>query len=83
MSKQRRFFFHYNKPESKAQGCSVLTLHWQGKCHLVNAVVCDVPTETHEQKRQPHCIVRGWASDVEFNNFDGTATITDSYGFIR
>ena len=63
-SGQRRFFYHYNKPESKRQGCNVLTLHWKGKCHLVNDIVCHLPTETHKQKRQPHCVVRGWATEV-------------------
>jgi hypothetical protein len=65
-SGQRRFFYHYNKPESMAQGCNVLTLHWKGECHLVNDIVCYTPTETHKQKRQPHCVVRGWAAEVEF-----------------
>jgi len=76
---QQRFLFHYNKPESKRQGRNVLTLHWQGKCHLVNNITCHVPTETHNQKRQPHCVIRGWAAEVEFRGLgylmDDTAII--------
>lgn len=78
---QRRFFYHYNKPESKRQGCNVLTLHWKGKCHLVNDIVCYAPTETHKQKRQPHCVVRGWAAEVEFRGLgylDGDTAIISS-----
>ena len=61
-----RFFFHYNKPESKAQGCNVLTVHWDKQCHFVNDIKCFAETETHTQKTQPHCIVRGWAHGVDF-----------------
>ena len=73
-SGQHRFFFHYNKPESKRQGVNVLTLHWKGKCHLVNDIVCYAPTETHKQKRQPHCVVRGWAAEVEFSGLGNLAS---------
>jgi len=62
--KTRRFFFHYNKPVSKKEGRNFLTLHYKGECHLVNRIVCDVSTESHDQKKQPHCIIRGWANDV-------------------
>jgi len=62
---KRRFFFHFNKPESKKQNRNVLTVHWRGSCIPVNAIDCQVSTETHDRKTQPTCIVRGWANDVE------------------
>jgi hypothetical protein len=65
--KKRRFWFHYNKPESKKQGRTVLTLHWKGKCHLVNSITCSAPCETHAQRRQPRCVIRGWATEVELH----------------
>lgn len=63
--KKRRFWFHYNKPESKKQGRTVLTVHWKGSCIQVNSIKCHALTETHERKRQPHCVVRGWAHEVK------------------
>lgn len=60
----RRFGFHYSKPASRAAGRNVLSVHWQGKCHLVNHVLCAAKIETHHQKRQPHCILRGFARQV-------------------
>ena len=63
--KKRRFWFHYNKPESKKQGRTVLTVHWKGSCVQVNSIKCRVQTETHEKKSQPHCVVRGWAHNVQ------------------
>lgn len=65
----RRCFLHYNKPASRAAGRNVLTVHWQGKCHLVNHLLCAVKLESHDQKRQPHCVLRGFARSVEV--FDG------------
>lgn len=60
----KRFFFHYNKPESKRQGKNVLTVHWKGECIPVNSVKCHVAIESHSNKRQPYCVLRGWASSV-------------------
>ena len=73
--KKRRFWFHYNKPESKKQGRPVLTVHWKGSCIPVNSIKCRVQTETHERNSQPHCVVRGWAHDVKVKS--GEAEIYD------
>jgi hypothetical protein len=62
----RRFFYHYNKPASQKWGRPMLTVHWQGKCHLVGGVFCYVPTETHIRSTQPRCVVRGKAKSVTF-----------------
>ena len=62
---KRRFFFHFNKPESKKHNRNVLTVHWKGSCIPVNAIECQVSTETHERNSQPTCVMRGWASEVE------------------
>lgn len=64
--KPKRFFYHYNKPESHKQGRNVMTLHWEDTCHMVQKVICTAGTETHNQKRQPRCIIRGWATKVYF-----------------
>lgn len=55
----KSFWFHYNKPASKQAGHPVLTLHYQGRCHLVRSIVCDVPTRTRERSSQPHLVVAG------------------------
>ncbi len=61
----KRFFFHYHKSASRAAKRNVLTVHWMGKCHPVNHILCAVKIETHAQKRQPHCVMRGFARTVE------------------
>jgi hypothetical protein len=68
--KPKRFFYHYNKPASHAQGRNVITIHWEGKCHLVNKIkTIGLDVESHNQKHQPRCIMRGFANKVEFRMF--------------
>ena len=55
----KSFWFHYNKPESKRRGHPVLTLHYEGRCHYVRSIVCNVPTYTRERSTQPHVVVAG------------------------
>jgi hypothetical protein len=60
----RRVSFHYHKAASRRAGRNVLSVHWKGKCHLVHHILCAVKLETHHQKKQPHCILRGFARQV-------------------
>lgn len=65
--KPKRFFYHYNKPASKTQGKNVITIHWEGACNLVNKIkTIGIDVESHDQKRQPRCIMRGYATEVLF-----------------
>ncbi len=60
------FWYHYNKPASKAAAKPKLTVHFKGKCRLVDHVICGAATYTEHRKRQPHCVVRGKASQIMF-----------------
>ena len=73
-NKKKRFWYHYNKPESKKQGRNVITVHWRDACHPVNKILCNVPTESHNQKRQPYCVIRGWCDDIIFVESNGVTT---------
>ena len=75
--KPKRFFFHYNKPESRKQNRNVLTVHWKNSCIPVNHLKINVPIESHTQKSQPHCVMRGFANSVEIieENNEKTALI--------
>jgi hypothetical protein len=53
------FWFHYNKPESLKRRRNVLTVHYQGKCHMVEAIDCQVPIKTKDRKSQPRCVMSG------------------------
>ena len=69
-TKQYKFFFHYNKPASKAAGEPVISVHWQGACHLVSNIVVNVPTWGKLNNRQPFFVIEGKAEfmDVGPNN---------------
>jgi hypothetical protein len=65
--KKKRFFFHYYKAESIKQGRNVMTIHWEDTCHMANFVKTHgADIESHDQKRQPRCIMRGWAKAIVF-----------------
>ena len=58
-TKQYSFFWHYNKPASRAAGRNILSVHYRQKCHLVYDVECNVPLKTKTRKTQPHCVLVG------------------------
>jgi hypothetical protein len=65
----RRFFIHYNKQASRKAGRNVLTLHWKNACHMINHFASEgINLESHENKRQPRCVFRGFAKHVFFHN---------------
>jgi hypothetical protein len=73
MPKKYAFFFHYNKPASRAAGKTVLSLHWRGVCHMVSNITCDVPTLGRHRKTQPRWVLTGRASQLRI--VDGHAHI--------
>ena len=74
LMKKYRFWFHYNKPESRKTGKPVMTVHYRDRCIMTNSIECNVATETHHRKRQPHIVIRGWAGSVGFMS-DGLIVI--------
>ena len=72
---KRRFHFHYNKPASKKAGFPKLTLHCNNTCYLVDKINCTTSTESHNQKRQPHCVIRGWANTIDIDKDNNIAYI--------
>ena len=69
--KPKVFFFHYNKPASLAAGRPKLSVHFDGKCHIVDHLNCVVPIWSHHQKRQPRCIMKGKCISVSIREIDG------------
>jgi hypothetical protein len=43
-------------------------MHWQNACHPVHHIKTHgVDIETHAQKHQPRCIMRGFAKEIIFS----------------
>lgn len=57
--KKYRFFYHYNKQHDK------WSIHYRGKCHIVDDFKCLVETEGKTNKKQPKRVVQGFTSEVK------------------
>lgn len=55
----KSFFFHYNKPASQRIGSPKISVHYDHVCHIVDNIVCDVPTLGKINKRQPIFVMKG------------------------
>ena len=67
--KKYKFWFHYNKPASRTAGEPRLTVHFRDQCYLVNKVCCyGIDIVTRNNKKQPHCVVAGNATDLVIKN---------------
>lgn len=73
-AKPRRFTYHFNKPASARLGRPVMSVHWQGRCHIVDGIVCSAVCESHVNRRQPRVVMRGWARGVRLTR--GVALIS-------
>jgi hypothetical protein len=50
-----------------------MSVHFDGKCHVVMNIICNVPCETKWNDKQPNLVMRGFASKV---------LITDNVAYI-
>jgi len=60
--KSRRFFYHYYKQRNK------MSVHFEGKCMLVDNVECHVFCESKWNKTQPYLVMRGFANKINIEN---------------
>lgn len=68
LNKPKRFWFHYNKPESKKTGKPKITLHFNKKCHIIDNLVCNVRTEGKINKVQPVFVMQGMYEEISIVN---------------
>lgn len=69
-----RFFYHYNKPLSKQLGKTMWSVHFRGKCHMVENIACFATGFSKTNKRQPYAVIQGFAEKVIVTS-DRTAII--------
>lgn len=71
----RAFWFHYNKPASRAAKKTQVTIHYKGQCLIVDDLVLKgVDVAGRHRKTQPFWVLVGKAKDITITN--GVATIT-------
>jgi hypothetical protein len=57
--KPKSFYFHFNKPSTQRAGSVKISVHYNDTCHIVDNVVCKVPTLGKINTRQPRFVMRG------------------------
>ena len=68
-SRERVFFYHYNKPESQHRGKPIISVHFDNTCHMVESLEVNVPTWAHtNMKRSPKFVMKGRAKKFSINN---------------
>jgi len=67
------FKYHFNKPASLKLKRPLLSLHYSGACHIIDKIHCNVPTYSHNNKRQPRVVIKGKANKITIQK--GVATI--------
>ncbi len=71
------FFFHYNKPASRAARKPLMSVHYNKKCYVVDHVECMTPCKTVHRKVQPFCVMKGKCYGIaEFTLPTGLTQIT-------
>jgi hypothetical protein len=66
-------WFHYNKPYSQKHKTDKWSVHFKGTCYIVDNIVCNIPTKSKTNNRQPRVVMKGIAKSVKEK--DGTIVI--------
>lgn len=45
-----------------------MSVHFRNKCMPCQEVICNVPCETKRNRIQPYLVMRGYASNVRYEN---------------
>jgi hypothetical protein len=65
LNRKTIFYFHYNKPYSKRYGTHKWSVHWRDTCYITDKIICNVPTISKLNKRQPYVVMRGHSNCVK------------------
>lgn len=68
LNNPKRFWFHYNKPESRNAGKPKITLHHNKTCYIIDNIICNVSTEGKINKVQPLFVMRGKCKSITIIN---------------
>jgi hypothetical protein len=68
------FFFHYNKPASRAAKKPLMSVHFNKQCHVVDHIDCLVGVYTVHRKKQPYCVMKGKCFSVSIITRDDGLT---------
>lgn len=61
-TKKYRFYYHYYRQKDK------MSVHFRGRCHVVDEVACFVHAFSKRNKTSPRIVMQGWAEKVVITN---------------
>lgn len=61
---KRAFYYHYNKPASQKVGRPQASIHFKGKCIIVDMVHCNEICRSRVRKTQPKWVMFGMCDEV-------------------
>lgn len=64
-TKKYVFWYHFNKVAWRQRGTISWTIHWQGVCHIVDSITCNVATQSCNRTKQPVAVIKGKAKSLE------------------
>lgn len=70
----RVFWYHYNKPASLAAGRNRWSVHYLGRCYVVDDLDIRVPARSRARKRQPRAVMCGRCNQLQVTK--GVAVIS-------
>jgi len=68
----RSFWFHFNKPASRAAGKPQWTVHYKDQCLIVDDIECHVLVKSRTRKRQPFAVICGKTDGILIKNKKAT-----------
>lgn len=77
--KKYRFFYHFNKQMTNKSGNVKWSIHFKGRCIIVDYFNCYVCTESKSNKVQPKAVVRGFCKDVVVTHNENGTVIASIY----
>lgn len=58
------FWYHFNRPATLKAGKPKITVHFDGKCHIVDGIA-ECKSRSHIRKTQPLFVMKGKCNKLE------------------
>lgn len=67
-TRRKSFWYHYNKPLSLQRKKPVISIHFDDKCHFVENLKIEVPTQGRIRNKQPRFVVAGKCTSMKIED---------------
>lgn len=74
MKRTRAFWYHYNKPASLSAGRTKWSVHYKGRCYIVDDLDVKVPARSRARNQAPKAVMAGRCNELHVKK--GVAVIS-------